>query len=148
MDTASSTIYEADLARELRVDRDVIKRLRVELLIEGPDWCNAPGRGIALSNEASQKIRAAVGVPAPAVAVTFDLMVRCLVPNPRICICVLDGRNVKCLPTNHGGRGATTLRPGLILKGCLKANAELYTYDGPLPLRRGLPIPEKKEAAV
>lgn len=145
-------ILEADLARDMGMDREALKRMRRNLLKESIDWFQIPGTGIALTPDAVQKIKEAAPPPVDGAQAGLDVtIVRTGLPNPRAAIGIFQkegapSQRVTVICADR--RGATTLTPGCVLRGCVPMNPEICTYAGPVPLRRGFPMPEKKEAAV
>lgn len=144
--------YEHDLARQWSVPKPILARFRDQCLEEGRDWCRSPSKGIALSSEAVKKMSAALAVPADPAA-EIDVEVAGVLGTRHVRGRLADGRMVKVLVESRPGGGmapTSTLQPRQTLGGCRWLNAELLAYAGPLPRRRGLPLPvhtaEKKEA--
>jgi hypothetical protein len=163
--THTEPLTEEALAADLGVSRDTLVRLRREIpLVIGDDYAPVPRRGITLTPAGIQKIKATLAPavapdgpqkntapPAPPVAAAgVTVIVRQFSHNGRACLCTIEGKEGQhrafVMPTAR--QKATTLAPGMRLEGCIHINPEMLTYPGPVPARRGLPMPEKKEAAV
>lgn len=150
------------MAEWLGVPRSSIAHVRTEMT-PGDDFANVLRQGITFTPEGLQKIKGALPVPwaeaearagsapekndappAPAPE-TLTLRVRQRSGNGRTVLCAPDAFPAARLWVEPTGREkATTLMPGHELPGCVLKydnNATLYLYHGPLPRRRGLPMP-------
>lgn len=158
------------MAEWLGVPRASLAHVRTDLT-PGDDFANVQRQGITFTPTGLQKIKAALPtawadaearagsapekndappVPAPE---TLTLRVRERTGNGRTVLCAPDAFPAARLWVMPAGREkATTLRPGMVLPGCVRLypdNATIYVYHGPLPRWLGQPMPaqSKKEGA-
>lgn len=164
---------ETALAAWLGFDRSVLLPVRA-LMRPDDDFGNVPRQGITFTPQGLEKIKSAFPVPweealarpdaqkkngaTPEPAIepereTCTLIVRQRSGNNRSVLCSPEAfphARLWVLPTAR--QKASTLRPGMVLAGCYRTfpgNPTIFTYDGPVPLRFGLPMPAlpKKEGA-
>lgn len=139
-------------------------RVRKTHLTPGDDFAMVPQRGIMLTPAGIEKIKKALPPdtveeaqknevpPAPAaVAVEgvegVEVVIVRRSANVRACLCRIVGRpephRAFVVPSHR--LKASTLNVGMVLTGCRFVNPELLTYDGPVPARLGMPMPERKK---
>lgn len=158
MDSSQPTT-EHELAAGLGIEREALARLRKERLTPGEDYANIPRLGITYTAGGLEKIKGALAVappspepvtvpekeappPAPP-GVELEVLRPSNVGRQAIC-CVPGYPAQRRFVTVHGRWGATTLTRGQRLQGCRQRfthNAEVFDYHGPLPRRKGQPMP-------
>lgn len=168
----SHEVTEAELSEATGVKRCALSRIRAEKMEPGVDFAVVSKKGVTYTPAGLEKMKAALppevwpqkngAPPAPesgAVAgllmwpaePLYTLVVRAPTFNGRVCLAQIEGHDAphRAFVKPLHRLGALTLSAGLRLEGCRRVNDELFEYPGPVPQRRGQPLPvcEKKEAA-
>lgn len=139
----NTDIKESDLALQMGIDRDILKRMRRPGADLQPDadWYEAKGTGIMITPSGREKIERALPAAkkegAPPEEKTRDITILRLCPNQR----VVFGEPREGDPdqiTVRLARGPSPLyRPGMVLPGCLPLPHDgQWQYIGPKPRTR------------